>query len=445
MKKYFCLLTVLAVFLSSSTAFAGVFPDVAEDHDNYKAIEYMKKEGYIDGYSDLTFRPSNEINRSEAVKIIVSALNIPYDGDYLVLFGDVPEDQWYFPYVMGAREAGIVSGGDDGKFNPGKTINLAESLKMVSEALGVNVPELPEGEKVFSDVGPGEWYADYALYAREKNIVLMDDYGMLNAGDPMTRADFAEVMYRFLIVDEAGGEAFPLDDSWDYYESGLLPFKVKWPGDWEIFSLEDDLNEVVFWNNDKGYYQFSPERIYPNTSKFVVSFDLNEDGLSKSEYFSNIKKVFARGITNEFEIGENSALEVSYESDYIKDWYIYLDSGQVLVVYTQNGSGVLAYQNRKFLDAMLGSFEYSGGSVEVSGSGGDADLKSDIFEKILVEGEGQSVFGMLSDEYIVETDSIGVGTGPIDYYYSAEVDLTFKYERAGDVILDYRDGQTTTF
>jgi hypothetical protein len=445
MKKFFGFITALSVFLASSTAFAGVFPDVAEDHENYKSIEYMKKEGYISGYSDLTFRPDNEINRSEAVKIIVSALNIPYDGDYLVLFGDVPEDQWYFPYVMGAHEAGIVSGGDDGKFNPGRTINLAESLKIVSEALDVDVPQLAEGEKVFADVGNGEWYANYALYARDKNIVLMDDYGMLNAGDPMTRADFAEIMYRFLIVDEADGTPFPLDDSWDYYESGALPFKVKWPGDWDIFSRVDGLNEVVFWKNDKGYYQFSPERIYPNTSKFVVSLDLNEEGLSKSEYFSNIKKVFASGVANEFGVGDYSSLEILYEDDYIKDWYIYLDSGQVLVVYTQNGSGVLAYQNRKFLDAMLGSFEHSGASVEVSGSGGDEDLKSNIFQKILVEGEGQDVFGMLSDEYIVETDSIGVGTGPIDYYYSAEVDLTFKYERAGDVILDYREGQTTTF
>ena len=52
---------------------------------------------------------------------------------------------------------------------------------------------------------------------------------------------------------------------------------------------------------------------------------------------------------------------------------------------------------------------------------------------------------MLPDKTIISTDTIGVGTGPVDYYYSEGLDYTFKYERFADVILDSREGKTSAF
>jgi len=74
LKKFTFVLALLVI--SSSITFAGAFPDVAEDHDNYKAIEYLKEKGFVGGYSDLTFKPENKITRAESVKIIVSALGL---------------------------------------------------------------------------------------------------------------------------------------------------------------------------------------------------------------------------------------------------------------------------------------------------------------------------------------------------------------------------------
>ena len=72
-------------------------------------------------------------------------------------------------------------------------------------------------------------------------------------------------------------------------------------------------------------------------------------------------------------------------------------------------------------------------------------LLSEIFEGILVENKGMELLNKLPNKQIIETDTLGVGTGPVDYYYSEEVDYTFKYERAADVILDKREGQTSAF
>ena len=57
----------------------------------------------------------------------------------------------------------------------------------------------------------------------------------------------------------------------------------------------------------------------------------------------------------------------------------------------------------------------------------------------------KQLLNSLPDKVIIETDTIGVGTGPVDYYYSDGVNYTFKYERAADLILDTREGKTSAF
>jgi len=261
-------------------------------------------------------------------------------------------------------------------------------------------------------------------------------------------------MYRFLRVQENGGTPYPLDENWTSYESSNLPFKVKHPVDWQILNYSgSNLDGVVIWRSDQKYFQSSPERIYPNTAKFVVMLDKNANGLSKNEYFSNVKKVFGTAETSELKLGNFDVLQISYEEDqYIKDWYVYINSGnlngQVLVIYTQNGPGVLADQNRKFLDLMLSDLEYKEiVLIDNSNSAEDllSNLKSKILENILVEGQGKALIDQITDKTIIQTDSIGVGTGPIDYYFSPSLNMTLKYERASDVILDYREGQSTAF
>jgi hypothetical protein len=63
----------------------------------------------------------------------------------------------------------------------------------------------------------------------------------------------------------------------------------------------------------------------------------------------------------------------------------------------------------------------------------------------MVEKKGMETLNLLPDKTIIETDAIGVGTGPVDYYYSEDVNYTFKYERKSDVILDKKVGKTSAF
>ncbi|EKD64325.1 MAG: hypothetical protein ACD_51C00026G0006, partial [uncultured bacterium] len=64
---------------------------------------------------------------------------------------------------------------------------------------------------------------------------------------------------------------------------------------------------------------------------------------------------------------------------------------------------------------------------------------------IQVDGQGAYALSLFTDKVLIETDTIGVGTGPVDYYYSAGADVTLKYERSYDVVLDIMDGETSAF
>lgn len=437
MKKVFLFLFLFLVF--DEQALAASFPDVAEDHKNYKAIEYLDEKQIINGYSDGSFGPDKLVNRAEALKMIIGALKISMDGNYEVLFPDVKKEDWFFPYVMAAKSSGIAAGYKDGKFRPADTVNLAENLKMLLLAAKMEIPG--EGEdNIFQDVKKSDWFAPHVLYARNHNLIFSDDYGFVHPDQAMTRATFAELVYRVMIVLERKGEPFPLDMSWPLYESKKLPFKMKYDAKaWKVFENKES---VIFMRPDKQYSQFSPFRIYPNSAVVTVTLDINAGEMVADQYFTNIKKAFPEAKNKKFKLGGLVALEILNESKRTVDWYIYLKNTDVLVIYTEYGYGPLGFQLRQIIKAMLVSFEYK----ELPASNEDYSvILNKILGNVLVKGKGMDMLNTLPEKLIIQTDTIGAGNGPVDYYFSEKVNYTFKYERDDDVILDSREGKTTTF
>lgn len=438
MKKFLIFLSVFV--LSSVEVLAGSFPDVQSDHKNFEAIEYLDEKEIISGYPDGTFNPSGLVNRAEAVKIIVGSFGVSKEGEFDILFPDVPKSQWFFSFVMGAHKAGIVNGYSSGNFKPGDTVNLAETLKMIVLASKVNLSS-EVTEDVFLDVPKTSWYAPHAQYARNHNIIFSDDYGNLHAEQAMTRGAFAEVIYRMKVVLDNKEKAFPIEKSWPFFDSKNLPFKIKY--DNKNWKVQENEKEVVFYRPDKEFLQYYPGRMYLNSAVVRVILDPNEQNLSRQQYFDNLKLAFPYAQYTEFKLSGFSSMEVLYPKDRIVDWYVYLSNGDVLTVYTEYGKGVLGFQLQQAIKAMLSTLEYSELSSDESPD--YTALLNEIFGNILKEGKGMEMINKLPDKTIIETDTIGVGTGPVDYYYSQNANYTFKYERAADVILDKREGKTSAF
>jgi hypothetical protein len=66
-------------------------------------------------------------------------------------------------------------------------------------------------------------------------------------------------------------------------------------------------------------------------------------------------------------------------------------------------------------------------------------------ENILIKGKWNEIAPSFPDKRLIHTDAIGIGTGPVDYYYSAEANHTIKLERSSETILNAREGENFNF
>ncbi|MCA9374128.1 beta-propeller domain-containing protein [Candidatus Peregrinibacteria bacterium] len=143
----FTLFALLLGIIPTASAQTQTFPDVWSSHVNYDAIDYLKDEGIIEGYPDGQYKPSININRAEFTKIIVGAIVENPQGSNC--FIDV-QDQWFAKYVCQANEMGIVDGYPDGSFKPADNINFSEAAKIISNAYEKDAQD-EAGERWFKE------------------------------------------------------------------------------------------------------------------------------------------------------------------------------------------------------------------------------------------------------------------------------------------------------
>jgi hypothetical protein len=121
-------------------------------HKYEDAIWYVYNKGIVGGYEDGSYQPDKTINRAELLKIIVEAAY--EDSDFAgyagqSCFTDVAANQWYAKYVCFAKQEGIVEGYADGSFKPAQEINFVEALKIAEIGFGY---EYTEGDPWYKNV-----------------------------------------------------------------------------------------------------------------------------------------------------------------------------------------------------------------------------------------------------------------------------------------------------
>jgi hypothetical protein len=155
------------------------------------------------------------------------------------------------------------------------------------------------------------------------------------------------------------------------------------------------------------------------------------------------------------------------EQSGLQDSYFQMPNGKILVLYAQVGDGEDSTKLKEEVRYLLGSVRASDtsnsdeknclavGAVNNSNSTNTAPVntttdlsamvKADLLTKVLVPGQSDNVLGTLSDEILMETDSIGIGTGPVDYYYSETIKITLKIDRNSKTLLAVKEGKTSAF
>ncbi len=177
-----------------------IFPDVSTDHKNIRAISVLKDAGVISGYPDGTFQPDRTLQRGELMKIVVEADGVVLDNAlYNNCFTDV-HDEWFAAYVCYAKQKGWITGYSDGSFHPANEVNLAEALKMIESATNLNPDDVAMGAN-FPEELKNQWYTTFLNTANEFNL-LGEDIRFVNADTKVTRANASEYLYRALQISE---------------------------------------------------------------------------------------------------------------------------------------------------------------------------------------------------------------------------------------------------
>ncbi|MBU1445835.1 S-layer homology domain-containing protein [Patescibacteria group bacterium] len=418
------------------------FPDVEEGSRFYAPVEYFRAKNVISGYPDGTFRPNQEANRAEALKIILlaSEIEVPELTGGLKIFPDVSLEDWFYNYVSKAKDTHIIDGYEDGTFKPAQVQNLAETLKIVFQANNISVEQVPPGTLIFPDVSDAVWFANFAAYAKEKNIIEPDNDGKMNAGNGITRGELLELMYRMDIVNQNNGQPFDISQDWPIEDFPEYAFQTKVPFTWQIIRNED---EIVLWRKDEINNQSSYEMSFPYSASMTFHLDKNDSGLSIATYQQKIENAYTAMFEtyqkNDLTVGGDQAINLNVSADH-DDFFVFVPNNYVLHIYTSYGKSDLTPQLLKEIEKILANTKYI--ALQENSSG---DILSDVRSQILVEGVGQTNLDKFPDLINIETDTIGVGTGAIDYFYSEQYNVTLKYERASDTILDMQDGQTSAF
>ncbi len=210
MKRSILVLSLLMALPLQALATGPSFPDVSKDHKNFYAIETLKAAGTLGGYPDGSFKPEGNINRAEFAKMLVFTITngTPDSSKYKNCFPDVGTE-WFAPYVCYAKEQGWIQGYPDSTFKPVQNVNRAEALKMLFESTEPgSADQLALSDDLFADVDPEAWFAKYVNLAQSVNITEEKD-GNFNPANNATRGVIAEYLFRKMVV---GYTQKPYDD-----------------------------------------------------------------------------------------------------------------------------------------------------------------------------------------------------------------------------------------
>ncbi len=154
----------------------------------------------INGRSEISFCPDDNITREEFVKLIVELFELK--GDFGAYFTDVSPESWHYTYVSASKYYGIVDGYPDGTFGVGKNITRQDMCKVlysVIEKMGVNIASGGIALE-FADKYAIAAYAYPSVMALKKaKIVSGDDRGRFNPTSCATRQEAAKLIYNILL------------------------------------------------------------------------------------------------------------------------------------------------------------------------------------------------------------------------------------------------------
>ena len=127
-----------------------------------------------------------------------------------ISFSDVNPGDWFYDNVMDAAENGYISGMGDGTFNPTGATTRAQFASMIANAMGYEAN--PDAKSAFPDVADDFWGKAAINFCVENGILSGYDDGTFQPNKAITRQEAASILRNAFELTETTDELFP-DDS----------------------------------------------------------------------------------------------------------------------------------------------------------------------------------------------------------------------------------------
>ncbi|MCP2730169.1 S-layer homology domain-containing protein [Limnofasciculus baicalensis] len=186
------------------------FTDVDDNLWARPYIDELVKRDIVNGFNDGTFRPNESINRAEFSALLKKAFNQKQTLE-IPSFKDIKQDYWGLPVIHETAKNGFLRGYPDKTFRPTQPISRVQVLVALTSGLGLKNSN--NSDQVLKKYQDGEQVPKYAIEkvsaATEAGIVVnYPNSKSLKPNQNATRAEVAALVYQAL-VKEGKAEAIP--------------------------------------------------------------------------------------------------------------------------------------------------------------------------------------------------------------------------------------------
>ena len=130
---------ILSIVFAQGAVFGMEFSDVPITATYYKAVNKLSNEGIIQGRGDGKFGPRDKTTRAEFCAFVARANNYNenYYTTSGTPFTDVASDSWAQGYISYCYENGYVNGMTETSFSPNDNVTAEQAIKVVVCASGL--------------------------------------------------------------------------------------------------------------------------------------------------------------------------------------------------------------------------------------------------------------------------------------------------------------------
>lgn len=167
-------------------------------------------------------QPSGAVTITVTFKVLTDVPECPRDASCPMSgYTDLNMGEWYHDGIHYCLDEGLMDGVDAGMFAPNATTSRAMIVTILWRLQGS--PEA-EAEETFTDVAPGDWYADAIAWAAAEGVAEGYEDGSFRPNDAITREQLAAMLWRYAASPETGGDLSAFadgDDTSDWAQQAM--------------------------------------------------------------------------------------------------------------------------------------------------------------------------------------------------------------------------------